>query len=439
MTTDQLSVAGDQFVGDLRRALYRLYDPAGLRHNPLFALFGPEHHGSPSALQDLLVGAIRRLKPAVGVSPQSDAWRTYRLLMHRFVEQFSQSEVAADLGLSLRQLRRHERQALQTLADALWRYYDLEARHVGEAGAAQAESRKQISVRESGEDAGRTDVALQEIESTAYAQELSWLSRSLPLEQADLGELVNATLETAAPLLEALGVHLICELPSRLPYVTVQCGPIRQTLLILFSEAIRSVPGGQLILEASAQAYQVVIAVRASAARGSATGAPPAADPGRFEIAQRLAALSGSELSISAGLDGAAFAARLAIPAARLLSILFVDDNADAQQLFQRCLAGTRYAYFGSRDAEQALALAETASPNVIVLDVMLPHVDGWELLGRLRVHPRTRETPVIVCSILPLEQLAFRLGAAAFVRKPITREMLLSVLDQQVSALAKG
>jgi CheY-like chemotaxis protein len=78
------------------------------------------------------------------------------------------------------------------------------------------------------------------------------------------------------------------------------------------------------------------------------------------------------------------------------------------------------------------VALAEEITPRAIVLDVMLPGIDGWELVGRLREHPRTRDVPIVICTILPQEQLAMALGAAAFLRKPVAREVLLEVLDQQ-------
>ena len=76
--------------------------------------------------------------------------------------------------------------------------------------------------------------------------------------------------------------------------------------------------------------------------------------------------------------------------------------------------------------------MAEESAPQVIVVDVMLPGIEGWELLGRLRTHPKTRDVPIIVCTILPQEQLALSLGAAEFLRKPINREALLSALDRQ-------
>ena len=96
---------------------------------------------------------------------------------------------------------------------------------------------------------------------------------------------------------------------------------------------------------------------------------------------------------------------------------------------FTSVTSGTGYAFVSATtDAQIADRLAEIA-PQIIVLDVMLSGFDGWEVLGRLRTHPRTADTPVVMCSILPLEKLALNLGAAAFLQKPVSREALLAVL----------
>ena len=68
-------------------------------------------------------------------------------------------------------------------------------------------------------------------------------------------------------------------------------------------------------------------------------------------------------------------------------------------------------------------------SPKFIILDVMLPGTDGWELLGRLREYPQTRAVPIIVCTILPQEEFALALGAAGFLQKPVSRNTLLAEL----------
>jgi CheY-like chemotaxis protein len=98
--------------------------------------------------------------------------------------------------------------------------------------------------------------------------------------------------------------------------------------------------------------------------------------------------------------------------------------------LFQRYASGTRYRVVGTRDAEAAPALAARLSPAAIVLDVMMPQLDGWEVLARLRQHPATASLPIVVCTILPQEELALSLGASGFIRKPVTQQMFLDALE---------
>ena len=62
-----------------------------------------------------------------------------------------------------------------------------------------------------------------------------------------------------------------------------------------------------------------------------------------------------------------------------------------------------------------------------------MPQDDGWTLLGNLRVHPKTRSIPVVVCTILSQKDLALALGAAEFIQKPISRTEFLSTLERQL------
>jgi CheY-like chemotaxis protein len=112
---------------------------------------------------------------------------------------------------------------------------------------------------------------------------------------------------------------------------------------------------------------------------------------------------------------------------------LAIDDNIDTLQLLQRYTIGTRYRFVGLRDPQEALQAALELSPQIIVLDVMLPHIDGWELLGRLLEHPGLQHIPVLICSILPHEQLAATIGASGYVRKPVTRRTFLQALDDHL------
>jgi len=80
-------------------------------------------------------------------------------------------------------------------------------------------------------------------------------------------------------------------------------------------------------------------------------------------------------------------------------------------------------------DAEQVVDEAVDLQPDVIVLDVLMPGRDGWEVLQQLKSTPETRDIPVIVCSVWRDPDLALTLGAAEFIRKPLTRPRLLEAL----------
>jgi CheY-like chemotaxis protein len=152
-------------------------------------------------------------------------------------------------------------------------------------------------------------------------------------------------------------------------------------------------------------------------------------------MAHRLAELSRATLTHV--FDDDAFSATLTLPQLEQWPVLVIDDNADTLQLMERYASGTRYRLVGTRDPEEALALAEQIGPQVIVLDVMMPQIDGWRVLSQLRQHPQTSAIPVVVCTILSQEALALSLGASTFIRKPVTRQALLEALDRQFEAAA--
>jgi CheY-like chemotaxis protein len=148
-------------------------------------------------------------------------------------------------------------------------------------------------------------------------------------------------------------------------------------------------------------------------------------------MARRLAEYCGGRLALE---KATSFCAVLTFPAPEQVQVLIIEDNADTQQLFQRYALGTRYCLTDARDPGHALELAARLRPRIIVLDVMMPEVDGWKVLSRLRQDPVTSHIPVVICTILPHEELALSLGANAFVQKPVSRQAFLAALDTQVT-----
>ncbi|MCL6432336.1 MAG: response regulator [Anaerolineae bacterium] len=260
------------------------------------------------------------------------------------------------------------------------------------------------------------------------------MGRSASTEVVDLGEVVQAVLRITEPLVRSLGAHVECQVTAGLGRVAAHPVTLRQALLNALTATVRSVPGGNVTIRAEAADRQIALLLQP---KGLAASSPSsAALLERLEISRQLLALSGGSLEITEGEGERAFAVRLTLAPAGQITVLVVDDNADTLALLRRYLTGSPYAFYGTTDPGQAPALAEQVGARIIVLDLMLPGIDGWELLARLREHPRTRCVPIVVCSILPEEELALTLGAADFIRKPVTRSALLAALDRQAREL---
>lgn len=412
----------ESFVRELRKALYNLYDWVSLSKSPLAQTFDARDQKDPPAvLRAILRKAIEALRPTDDVSPRARAWRTYQVLHARYVEQFTQGEVAGELGLSIRHLRREEGLAVQSLAAYLWDHYGLESKWQERSSAPPPPDVKA---------AAGAKMPTQE-------QELGWLQDSLPSERANVEEMIQMVLHLTDSLAQESRVQIDCRIPEGLPCWIVKATPMQQALLITFTIAIGLVPGGQVSVLAAVDGKVHVDVI----ARGPAPVPEMSEDDvKRLEMARQLVELSAGTLEIpGSGEEKETYTIRIAVPAEAQMPVLVVDDNADTLQLLQRYLSNSRYRFNGTSDPQQALRLAEELAPKAILLDVMLPEVDGWELLGRLNEYPETSDVPVVVCTILPQEQLALSLGAAAFIPKPVGRSELLATLDRLLSQPPPG
>jgi CheY-like chemotaxis protein len=221
-------------------------------------------------------------------------------------------------------------------------------------------------------------------------------------------------------------------LNESIPPVAVAETVLKQIVLNLTTTAICSVSGGTVYLACEEQGTEVIIQIKGEA---SPTGAWQQPEGEGLSMARRLVKLFDGRLSCSYQESSLTFQALL--PSARQIVVLAVEDNVDTLQLWERYLKGTRFHFVGIPDPSKALEKAVAQQPELIVLDVMMPEVDGWELLGQLHNHPATSTIPIIVCTVLPQEELALSLGASDFIRKPVTRRSFRAVLKRQSEALA--
>jgi CheY-like chemotaxis protein len=117
-------------------------------------------------------------------------------------------------------------------------------------------------------------------------------------------------------------------------------------------------------------------------------------------------------------------------------TVLVIDDNADLTMLFQRFLAGHNVGVSSATSGRQAVERIHELRPALILLDLMLPHQDGWEILQQLRSAEQTATTPIIVCSVLNEPDLALAMGADDYITKPVSQETLVSALRRWLGTL---
>jgi len=115
--------------------------------------------------------------------------------------------------------------------------------------------------------------------------------------------------------------------------------------------------------------------------------------------------------------------------------ILCVEDEALMLDLLRHFLEKAGYAFLGARDGLEALAMMRSEQPDLVLLDLMLPEVDGAEVLLQKKDEPAIRDIPVIAVTALtsPFDQLMWkrRTEIKDYVTKPFKRQELLDTIER--------
>lgn len=279
------------------------------------------------------------------------------------------------------------------------------------------------------------------------------LEPSLVSVQACLDYVLSLVRERAA----SHGIELGLEVADDVGIVWGDELRLKQVVLNLVSNAVKFTPdGGRVDVRAERDDGDVLVRVT-----DTGVGVPPEDRERIFEsfqqgrrstpqeegtglgltLSRRIVALFGGALWLEpqGPTGGSTFAFRVPLPRVEATggsgavggrTVLLVDDDRASLDLMTAYLSATPVQALRARDGLEALALARTANPVAVVLDIRLPRMDGWEVLTRLKADPVTRSIPVVVVSIVDERQRGLRLGAAAYLLKPVRREDLLEALD---------
>lgn len=110
--------------------------------------------------------------------------------------------------------------------------------------------------------------------------------------------------------------------------------------------------------------------------------------------------------------------------------VLIIEDESDLANLLAETISRANYRVRIASSGIEGLKLARKLDLSAILLDVMMPGMDGWKVLQALKAESHTAQIPVIVCSVVDNRPLGYRLGASNYLIKPVEPEQLLSALQ---------
>jgi PAS domain S-box-containing protein len=286
----------------------------------------------------------------------------------------------------------------------------------------------------------------------------------LTFDEVHLSEIIDGVLSTTRGLVKDRNIQLVKNVPADLPSVRADGTRVRQVLLNLLSNAAKFTEKGSITLTAQA-AVEAGVRVVALSVSDTGQGIAPRDQARLFErfsqvdgsatrkvggtglglnITRHLVEMHGGRIWLeSEGIPGhgatfhftlPVFAARAPEPAdtnERPPLIMVVDDDQGLLTLYRRYLEPHGYALMTVANSEEALVNAQEVRPAAILLDVLMPHRDGWQVLADLKSHPATRDIPVIMCTITNERERALQMGAADYLVKPILETDLTRALSR--------
>ena len=280
----------------------------------------------------------------------------------------------------------------------------------------------------------------------------------LAFEDVHITDLINSVLSTASGLVKDKPVELIKEIEPDLPIIHADPIRVRQVLLNLVSNAAKFTEEGHIKVFARKEKGPHGLPEILIGVEDTGTGIAPEdqdklfkpfsqvdASPTRktggtglgLSISRNLIEMHGGRIWVESEVGkGSTFYFTLPIIQPSQYAgeeneriVLAVDDDTDVIHLYQRYLTPMGYRVVPLTDPNMAVARARELKPIAIILDIMMPGRDGWQVLQDLKQHPETREIPIIISSIIEEKEKGFSLGAADYITKPVSEEELLRAL----------
>lgn len=285
---------------------------------------------------------------------------------------------------------------------------------------------------------------------------------TVSLQEVDVKQLGEQLLETLAPQAEAKGLSLAVECPHQQLTVFTDPERMRQILVNLTTNAIKYSDSGhvQVELRRTEKRFEFSVSdqglgipeeqlkvifnpfhqVDASNTRergGAGLG---------LAIVHKLAGLMGGSMEVESRVgEGSTF--RFVMPLSAELKephggienlkpqgigpeVLVIDDQPSFLELIYTELTEAGFRVYLASGGEEGLEMLKEIQPAVILLDIVMPGLSGWEVLKSIRAHPETADLPVVITSVLDNQPVGYELGISGWLTKPIDMARFHEILD---------
>ncbi len=293
-----------------------------------------------------------------------------------------------------------------------------------------------------------------------------------------IADVIERATAATASLFEAKKLKLVRDIEPDLPTITGDQDRLIQVVINLISNAVKFTDAGSITCSARREDGDLVVSVT-----DSGIGIAPADQPKVFEkfkqvgdtltdkpkgtglglpICKEIVEYHGGRIWVESApgqgstfsftLPVAATGAQTDVPPARRRvdieslvkqlratvathqprhkSVLVVDDDSNIRSLLQQELTEAGYAVRLAEDGRKALALIREETPGLVILDVMMPEMNGFDVAAVLKNDPATMDIPIIILSIVEDKERGFRLGVDRYLTKPIDTASLFHEVD---------
>ncbi len=285
-------------------------------------------------------------------------------------------------------------------------------------------------------------------------------------QAVSINSLLTIIKENVQTLTENKGISINLNLGDNLPKVETDELKIHQVLLNIISNAVKFTEKGSVNISAKQENGKIYIDVKDTGIGVSEKMLPHIFDEFRqadgsssrqyegtglgLAIANKLIKILGGDIKVKSKLgEGSLFTIMVPVkwheettsenavshetinPITTNNTILIVDDDPEIVKDISEYFNEAGYKTITATSGEEALELAEKHQPFAITLDVIMPEMDGWEVLQKLKTNTKTQNIPVIVVTVSDDKDTGFALGAVGYINKPVNKNLLISEIKK--------